>query len=380
MAHSYTPGLKVLKKTLFKKERILPLKGKVLVKKGDKVTPDTIVASTNLPGNVQMLKVNNLLNIEPQDVKNCLKVKEGDVVKKGDLVAETAGIFGMFKSSVESPVDGTIESISDTTGRVVVREAPVPVEIDAYVQGQIEEIIPEEGIVLTSNAAFIQGIFGIAGEKRGKIKILVSNPEDEITEDMISADLKGKIVVGGSFISLAAYKKAINLKVAGVVVGGFNYFDLKAVLGYNLGVAITGTEDLATALIVTEGYGSIPMSNATFSLLQTYDGQEASVNGATQIRAGVIRPEIVIPLSEDSSNLSDVNKEPEGIKEGSLVRVIRAPYFGRLGTVSSLPSELHKMESETMVRVANILLKKTKDLKEEEILIPRANLEMVELE
>jgi biotin carboxyl carrier protein len=380
MAHSYTPGLKVLKKTLFKKERILPLKGKVLVKKGDKVTPDTIVASTNLPGNVQMLKVNNLLNIEPQDVKNCLKVKEGDVVKKGDLVAETAGIFGMFKSSVESPVDGTIESISDTTGRVVVREAPVPVEIDAYVQGQIEEIIPEEGIVLTSNAAFIQGIFGIAGEKRGKIKILVSSPEDEITEDMISADLKGKIVVGGSFISLAAYKKAINLKVAGVVVGGFNYFDLKAVLGYNLGVAITGTEDLATALIVTEGYGSIPMSNATFSLLQTYDGQEASVNGATQIRAGVIRPEIVIPLSEDSSNLSDVNKEPEGIKEGSLVRVIRAPYFGRLGTVSSLPSELHKMESETMVRVANILLKKTKDLKEEEILIPRANLEMVELE
>jgi transcription antitermination factor NusG len=380
MAHSYTPGLKVLKKTLFKKERILPLKGKVLVKKGDKVTPDTIVASTNLPGNVQMLKVNNLLNIEPQDVKNCLKVKEGDVVKKGDLVAETAGIFGMFKSSVESPVDGTIESISDTTGRVVVREAPVPVEIDAYVQGQIEEIISEEGIVLTSNAAFIQGIFGIAGEKRGKIKILVSNPEDEITEEMISADLKGKIVVGGSFISLAAYKKAINLKVAGVVVGGFNYFDLKDVLGYNLGVAITGTEDLATALIVTEGYGSIPMSNATFSLLQTYDGQEASVNGATQIRAGVIRPEIVIPLSEDSSNLSDVNKEPEGIKEGSLVRVIRAPYFGRLGTVSSLPSELHKMESETMVRVANILLKKTKDLKEEEILIPRANLEMVELE
>jgi hypothetical protein len=380
MAHSYTPGLKVLKKTLFKKERILPLKGKVLVKKGDKVTPDTIVASTNLPGNVQMLKVNNLLNIEPQDVKNCLKVKEGDVVKKGELVAETAGIFGMFKSSVESPVDGIIESISDTTGRVVVREAPVPVEIDAYVQGQIEEIIPEEGIVLTSNAAFIQGIFGIAGEKRGKIKILVSNPEDEITEEMISADLKGKIVVGGSFISLAAYKKAINLKVAGVVVGGFNYFDLKAVLGYNLGVAITGTEDLATALIVTEGYGSIPMSNATFSLLQTYDGQEASVNGATQIRAGVIRPEIVIPLSEDSSNLSDVNKEPEGIKEGSLVRVIRAPYFGRLGTVSSLPSELHKMESETMVRVANILLKKTKDLKEEEILIPRANLEMVELE
>ena len=82
MAHSYTPGLKVLKKTLFKKERILPLKGKVLVAKGDTLSPDTIIASTNLPGNVQMLKVNNILNIEPRDVVDCLVVKEGETVKK----------------------------------------------------------------------------------------------------------------------------------------------------------------------------------------------------------------------------------------------------------------------------------------------------------
>ena len=97
MAHSYTPGLKVLKKTLFKKERILPLKGKVLVEKGDSLSPDTIVASTNLPGNVQMLKVNNILNIEPRDVVDCLVVKEGDNVKKGDIIAETPGVFGLFK-------------------------------------------------------------------------------------------------------------------------------------------------------------------------------------------------------------------------------------------------------------------------------------------
>jgi len=82
MAHSYTPGLKVLKKTLFSKERILPLKGEVLVKQGDKLSPETIVASTSLPGNIQMLKVNNILNIEPGDVKACLVVKKGDSVKR----------------------------------------------------------------------------------------------------------------------------------------------------------------------------------------------------------------------------------------------------------------------------------------------------------
>ena len=374
MAHSYTPGLKVLKKTIFKKERILPLKGDVLVKSGDQLTPDTIVASTNLPGNVQMLKVSNILNIDPKDVVEALQVKEGQEVKKGDIIAETSGIFGMFKSSVESPVDGTIESISQSTGRVVVREAPIPVEVDAYVSGVVDEVVENEGIVLKSNAAFIQGIFGIAGEKRGDLLLVSSGPGEELTADQITADMKGKILIGGSFLSLDAYKKALSVQVAGIVVGGFNYYDLKAILGYNLGVAITGTEKLNTALIVTEGYGSIPMSEATFSLLKENDGKAASINGATQIRAGVIRPEIVIPIDAENTDDDSSSKMPEGIQEGSTVRVIRSPNFGKIGKVISLPAELNKMESETMVRVAEI------NIDGKSILIPRANLEMVETE
>ena len=374
MAHSYTPGLKVLKKTIFKKERILPLKGDVLVKVGDQLTPDTIVASTNLPGNVQMLKVSNILNIDPKDVVDALQVKEGQEVKKGDIIAETSGIFGMFKSSVESPVDGTIESISQSTGRIVVREAPIPVEVDAYVSGVVDEVIENEGIILKSNAAFIQGIFGIAGEKRGELLLASSGPSEELTADQITADMKGKILIGGSFLSLDAYKKALSVQVAGIVVGGFNYYDLKAVLGYNLGVAITGTEKLNTALIVTEGYGSIPMSEATFSLLKENNGKAASINGATQIRAGVIRPEIVIPIDTGNTDDDSKSKIPEGIKEGSTVRVIRSPNFGKIGKVISLPAELNKMESETMVRVAEI------NIDGKNILIPRANLEMVETE
>ena len=374
MAHSYTPGLKVLKKTVFKKERILPLKGDVLVKAGDSLNPDTIVASTNLPGNVQMLKVSNILNIDPKDVVEALKVKEGQSIKKGELIAETSGIFGMFKSSVESPVDGTIESISQSTGRVVVREAPIPVEIDAYVKGVVDEVVENEGIVLSSNAAFIQGIFGIAGEKRGELALVSSSPSEELKADQITSDMKGKILIGGSFLSLEAYKKALSVNVAGIVVGGFNYYDLKAILGYNLGVAITGTEKLNTALIVTEGYGSIPMSEATYSLLKDNVGNAASINGATQIRAGVIRPEIVIPLENSNTDNDSESKMPEGIQEGSTVRVIRSPNFGKIGKVTSLPSELNKMESETMVRVAEI------NIDGSNFLIPRANLEMVEMD
>lgn len=88
-------------------------------------------------------------------------------------------------------------------------------------------------------------------------------------------------------MTLDGYRKAEDLGVAAIVVGGFNYSDLKAILGYTLGVAITGSESLNTTLIVTEGFGSVPMARRTHELLLSHVGKNVSVNGATQIRAGV---------------------------------------------------------------------------------------------
>ena len=373
MAHAYTPGLKVLQKTTVDKERRLPLKGDVLVEAGIKVAPDDIVASTHLPGNVQMVNIANLLNIDAQDIDDVMLVEIGSEIKEGELLGETKGLFGFFKSSATSPVDGVLESISDITGQVVLREKPIPVEIDAYMNGKVASVLEKEGVVVTANAVFIQGIFGMGGENRGELRVLVDNREDELTPEMIPDDVKGAVIVGGSFVSLEAYKKAISVGAAAVVAGGFNYNDLQDVLGYVLGVAITGSEDLGTSLILTEGYGRIPMGNRSFELLQQHNGKFTSVNGSTQIRAGVIRPEIVIPLTvEDAMESKSEKDTASGISAGSMVRVIRAPYFGDIGTVVSLPSELQQMESETMVRVAEV------EIGGETLVIPRANLEMVE--
>lgn len=373
MAHSYTPGLKVLKNTEILKERRLPLKGSVNALVGDDVSPESVIAKTDLPGNVQMVNVANQLNVDASDVEAVMIASEGSQISKNELIAETNGIFGYFKSQVHSPVDGTVESISNITGQVVIREAPIPVAVDAYIKGVVHKVIHNEGVVIKSYGSFVQGIFGIGGESRGSIKMLSETRDSEISAEMINSELQGLIVVGGSFISLEAYKKALKCKVAGVVVGGFNYYDLEEILGYTLGVAITGSEDLITSLIVTEGYGKIQMGQQTFDLLRDNSGRLASINGATQIRAGVIRPEIIIPnnTSREENSARDA-KKTSGMIEGSLVRVIRSPNFGAIGAVKELPAELRKMESETMVRVA--IIKIDNKLFE----IPRSNLEVVE--
>jgi len=46
MAHAYTPGLKVTENFLLRKRRILPLQGDVVVKVGQHVGPDDVVAKT----------------------------------------------------------------------------------------------------------------------------------------------------------------------------------------------------------------------------------------------------------------------------------------------------------------------------------------------
>ncbi len=200
--------------------------------------------------------------------------------------------------------------------------------------------------------------------------VLVENPSDEIVLSDINSDLKDKIIVCGSYINLEIYNMAKSVGVKGIVCGGVDYNDISDILGYSLGVAITGTEN-TTTLILTEGFGKIEMALRTFNILKENNNRFVSINGATQIRAGVLRPEIFIK-SDGIGSSRNFNEEDLVISEGSLVRVIREPFFGKIGKITSLPYELVQMKSETKVRVAEIEFEnKTKEI------IPRANLEVI---
>lgn len=380
MTHAYTPGLKVSEKVLVTKRRILPLKGEVLVNVGDKVQPDTVIAQTFLPGNVDPINVSNKLGMPPEDIEMCMLKKTGDEVKKGEIIARTKPPFGLkfleniLGSKSESTLDGTVESISTVTGQVLLRGRPIPVEVKAYLDGDIVEVIETEGVVVSTWGSFIQGIFGIGGETHGTIKIVVPDNTTLLQEKLITDECKGSIIVGGSRVTANAIRKAARVGAAGVVTGGFDDKDLREFLGYDIGVAITGSEDIGVTLVVTEGFGDINMAEKTFSLLKANEGQMGCINGATQIRAGVIRPEVVVPKEGDvHARLSGEGMASTGLDIGSPVRVIRHPYFGQLGTVSALPSPLQVLESGSKARVLEVTFDDGK-----KAIVPRANVELIE--
>ena len=375
MAHAYTPGLQVMEQTTVTKTRTLPLPGEVLVKLGDTVQAEKIIARTELPNEVIAVNVINQLSIPPEDIKEYMLKKEGDPVQEGESIAENKPIVKWFKKTVKSPITGTIENISHITGQVLLRKPPRHVELEAYLDGKVKEIVPGLGADIETYATYIQGIFGIGGERAGILQMAVNSPDEPLTADKLHPNQKGKIIVGGSFIDGQTLKKAIDLGVIGIILGGIDAQDLKEWLGYELGVAITGDEDVTTTLIITEGFGKIAMAQRTFDLLKSREGKRASISGRTQIRAGVMRPEIIISLAETKSSMvENIDfSTSSGIKIGDQVRVIREPNFGKIGKIAALPSELQTIETEAKVRILEVEL-----LDGQRVILPRANVEIIE--
>ena len=353
------------------KERRLPLLGDILVEEGASVSYDTIVAKTEVPGDPRLVKVSSILGIDHTEVRDFLYKKEGDKLQKGEVFGNYKAFFGLINREVTSPLDGEIESISKLTGQVIIRPEPVPVEVNAYIPGKVVGIMPREGVVVATQAAFIQGILGLGGEAHGEVRIVVDFPKEELTADKISEDDKGRILIGGSLITIGAFKRAVEVGVSGLVAGGMNYTDVTEIMGEAIGVAITGHEEIGTTLIITEGFGKMNMSARTFDLLKSFEGYVAAINGATQIRAGVLRPEIIIP--HEGTEALKKEELSAGMVPGTSVRIIREPNFGAIGKVAGLPVELQRVESGSKVRVLVVRLDDGT-----EVTIPRANVEIIE--
>ena len=371
--YAYTPGLKIKESMAVTKLRRLPIPGEVLVKMGDEIRPDTVVAETLLPGDPEIVPAMMKLGITPEGLPSCMLVNVGDYVNEGELLARYSMFFGLIKRELHSPISGTVEAVSELTGQLIMRGEEIPVRVDAYIPGKIIEVVPEEGVVVETNGAFIQGIFGIGGERQGKLRVAVEGPDSTLTSELFSSEDKGKVLIGGGLLTLDALRKAVDLGVSGIIVGGIDSGDLMEFMGASIGVAITGEEEYGITLIITEGFGAMAMHNKTFSIFKKYDGSDVCINGSTQIRAGVIRPEVVIPHSEIIEKADEDAVISAGMVPGTPIRIIRNPYFGAIGEVLSLPVELQVVETGSKVRVLEALLEDGR-----KVIVPRANVEIIE--
>ena len=281
---------------MIKRIRRIPTQGEVFVKVGESVRPETIVATgTVINPDIRKVTVATHIGVDMSDVEKYMLKEKGDEVRKDEVIAIRRSFFDQSTKTCRSPIDGTVEAFSRSSGIVLIRGKPILIEVRAHIPGEVVEIIPREGAVIECKGTLIRGMFGIGGERLGELTLAVDKADEPLTAEAIVNDYRGKIVVGGSFVTIDALHQAATTGANGIIIGGVDEKDLTEFLGYEIGIGVTGKEEKGLTLIITEGFGINPMDARLFTMLKSNEGKRASIDGSTQIRARMLRPEIIIP-------------------------------------------------------------------------------------
>ena len=352
--------------TFITRTRKLPIKGEVRVRRGDVVARDTVVATAEIPGSFKTVNAASALGVAPARLSRVLGVAVGTTVKEGDILGETRALFGLIHGRLFSPSDGIIDDISTITGQIVIAEPPTPLNVPAYLEGEVVDVIPESGVEIAADAAVVQGIFGIGGETFGVLRY-VDNAQDA-DKSILESD-RGRVLVFPGPISHALLKEMTHKGVSGVVAAAASGPALIQWVGRSLNPAATGNENTGLTVVLTEGFGEMEMAAPMRDILHALDGKRVSLSGVTQVRAGVIRPELLGPPLETDDHI-DADNSDVSVDIGTAIRIVRGRFFGRTGTISAIPPALRRIPSGAMASVFEVTLTDG-----DTVVVPRANIE-----
>jgi hypothetical protein len=361
-------------------ERRLPQAGKVTVRVGQRVEPEDVVATCFLPGRPHIVNLSRALMIAPAQVERAMRLEIGNKVTQGEVLARASRLSGRV---CLAPVSGEIVSVDTETGYVTIVSDPVRYELLANVRGIVMEEWPLEGVLIETPAAQVYGAFGFGEERSGVLRLLVTDPSEPILPEMIDARSAYAIVIGGSGITAAALRRAVQGNVRGVIVGSIDEAELRAFLGFSAvgqwasGLrswdfpAVAGDAPASLTLVVTEGFGERPMSMPLFELLASHDRQEAFIEGTTRLRQPLRRPRVVVPLSSRTPGLQ-LEAPAVALRPGAMVRLLDDAHLGQVGKVRFLPSTPRRLASRVQADAVEVVLDDG-----ESLVLPRTAVEVL---
>lgn len=361
-------GLCVSPRTRISRRRQLPVDGEVSVAAGDRVEMDQIVASAKVPGAFHPIFAAAKLGIPPSELAAALTATPGRWVEKGCVIAEKQALFGLIHSKVEAPADGTIESVSDITGQIMFRETPRAFELCAYLPGRVADTDGCTFVEVEAEVCLVQGIFGVGGEVQGRLLNATDRTDGALDATHIRPDDEARILLTPGPVTGAALAALAAAGARGIVAASARGGELMAWTGDTLNPASTGRENLGLTVVLTEGFGHMRMMQRTFDVLSGLHGQPVSMSGTTQIRAGVIRPEVVGMPNDGASNPE--NEGSHSLAPGYKVRVVRGTAFGQLGVIRAAPTALETIATGAKALVYDLTLDSGEDIR-----VPRQNVE-----
>lgn len=347
------PITHVLPLTTIVRERLLPVPGKVNVHVNQRVNPTDVVAETTFAREHVLLDVARTFGISPAAADKLIRVQEGDKLTQDALIAESSGLFAR---SIKAPRPGRVMIVG--SGQVLMEVGDTRIELRAGLPGLVSQVIPDRGVVIRTAGALVQGVWGNGRIDNGLMVNLLEKPDDVLSAGRLDVSLRGSVILGGQVRDVETLKAAAELPVRGLILSSMPSSLLQAAY------------QMRFPIMVTEGFGAIPMNSAAFKLLTTNNKREATVNAEHFDRYTGSRPEVIIPLPISSE--PDEPNPYEPFAAGQQVRMRRPPNAGMIGTISNLLPGLSLLPSGLRAPAADVKLENG-----ENVIVPLVNLELV---
>lgn len=335
------------------RERLLPILGTVLVRLNQKVNPNDVIAEANWAREHVLLDVARTLGVSANVADRLIKCKENDRLA---AKTEIAAGKGLFPRSVVVPRDGRVVIVGG--GQVLMEVGETKMELRAGISGTVIEVIPNRGAVLQTAGALVQGVWGNGRIDSGLLVNLVEKPDDVLDARRIDVSMRGFVILAGMLKDAEALKAAADLPVRGLILSSL------------FPSLIPQAREMRYPIIVTDGFGSLPMNSAAYKLLSTNAKREVTVNAEAYDRYSGARPELIISLP--ATNNPPALREVETFVRGLQVRMRRPPALGMIGSIVSIKPGLTTLLSGLRAPAAEVKLENG-----ETVVAPLVNLEVV---
>ena len=326
----------------------LPYSGTVLVRIGQEVAAGDPIAEVRMPARYQVFDVVNNFKINPRHIDRYIERLVGEPVKAGDIIAQKSGIIGRIFRASE---DGMVVAIRD--GKITLALGEKVVQVLAAFPGTVVEIISEQGAVIATQGALLQGIWG-----NGLNVSAVLTRWGEEAEAEKADGFAGKILAVDHCASRAQLNRYMAQQPAGMVFGSV------------LPQVLPELEQADIPMMVLVGFGELPLDPISLQMLKQMQGQMVALNANPPDPLEGTHPELILPGRAQFTE--ELFPAEELLKVGRRVRLLGKPYAGSVGTVIELP-ELPEMFASGLVMEAVVVQRED----EQVIRVPRANIVVI---
>lgn len=334
----------VVKDGAIQVRRELPFDGEIGVEVGQRVEADQVVAVGRGSTAVTIIDAATELGVSPADVIRGMTQEIGAKVRAGELLVSIRS--GLRKRELKAREEGIVVGVEPTSGQIRFQPTDGTIELKAAVAGVVDVIEGRQVVVITTTATHLFGIWGVGQETHGVLRVMAAN--QDLQADMIDARVSLAVVVGGRSTTLDALKKAVTVGVKAVILGSVNESIIRQFVEAQVRVAphwyIGGPNwqlpaslpRLPLTIVITEGFGTIPMNQDLLTTLVECEGREVSLASTTAMRGQRRRPEIIIP----APNRAEVRPPQRSslLPVGSRVRLVEPQALGMAATVLQSPA------------------------------------------